>query len=418
VTRHIFKLVWNRKRSTGLIMVEILICFLVLCGILASCLHYLDLWQRPLGFVHEDVWVADIGGMSWRAEGEELVANCQAVSDLLRAVGGLPEVEAVAVSTNQPYSGSSWLDRIWINGKPAALQTTMTSPGLKDVFRIELLYGRWLDDTDAALNYTPVVISHNLARDMFGTDDPIGQDMPRFDDEGRPLAADEGTAAAGEDMEDKVEIKRVVGVTSNYLRHGELGPTPYTMFLPVDLTAGDELPHGMVIRVRPGTAVTFEEKLARSLQSIAPQWSYDTELLESRRRGVLMGKIGPLLIAAVVALFLIIMVGLGLVGVLWLSVTRRTAEMGLRRAMGASCASVRRQILGELWALTAMAVVVGAVIFLQLPLFGANFGASWPVFLGGLTLATLVIYGFVTFCGLYPTWLATRIQPATALQYE
>ncbi len=415
MTRHIFKLVWNRKRSTGLIMVEILICFLVLCGILASCFHYLGLWQRPLGFDHEDVWVADMEGMNWHAEGEELASNCQARSDLLRAVGGLPEAEAVAVSTNQPYSSSSWLDRIWIKGKPAALQITTTSPGLREVFRIELLYGRWLDDTDAALNYTPVVISHNLARDLFGTDNPLGQDMPRFDDEGRPLTTDSAAAATGED---EAEIKRVVGVTTNYLRYGELGPTPYTMFLPVDLTAGDELPHGMVIRVRAGTTAAFEERLVRTLQSIAPQWSYDTQLLESRRHSVLMGKIGPLLIAAVVALFLIIMVGLGLVGVLWLSVTRRTAELGLRRAMGASGASVRRQVLGELWALTAMAVVVGAVIFLQLPLFGANFGASWPVFLGGLTLATLVIYGLVTFCGLYPTWLATRIQPATALQYE
>jgi ABC-type lipoprotein release transport system permease subunit len=30
----------------------------------------------------------------------------------------------------------------------------------------------------------------------------------------------------------------------------------------------------------------------------------------------------------------------------------------------------------------------------------------------------VVIYSFVTFCGLYPAWLATRVQPATALQYE
>jgi putative ABC transport system permease protein len=99
-------------------------------------------------------------------------------------------------------------------------------------------------------------------------------------------------------------------------------------------------------------------------------------------------------------------------------VTRRTSELGLRRAMGASAASVRRQVLGELWALTALAVVAGSVIFLQLPLFGANFGAGWPVFLSGVTFASIVLFGFVTICGMYPAWLATRIQPAVALQYE
>ena len=62
--------------------------------------------------------------------------------------------------------------------------------------------------------------------------------------------------------------------------------------------------------------------------------------------------------------------------------------------------------------------MVGAIVFLQFPLFGANFGAGWPVFLVGLTAATLLIYAFVTVCGLYPTWLATRVQPSIALQYE
>ena len=45
--------------------------------------------------------------------------------------------------------------------------------------------------------------------------------------------------------------------------------------------------------------------------------------------------------ACLITSFLMIMVGLGLVGVLWLNVTRRTAELGLRRAMGASSISVR-----------------------------------------------------------------------------
>jgi putative ABC transport system permease protein len=197
-----------------------------------------------------------------------------------------------------------------------------------------------------------------------------------------------------------------------------LGETPYTMFHAVDLANGESLPHELLIRVRPGTAADFEERLVRGLQSVAPRWSYDTVLLERRRRDRIVGFITPLCLAALVALFLIVMVGLGLVGVLWLNVTRRTAELGLRRAMGASGASVRRQVVGELWALTGIAVAVGGVIFLQLPLFGADFEAGWAVFVGGAVLAAGVLYGVVTLCGLYPAWLATRVQPATALQHE
>jgi putative ABC transport system permease protein len=406
--RHVFKLVWNRKRSTGLILVEILACFLVLCGILAAGLNLAIEGSRPLGFDYENVWSVEISGMKYNAEDEELAAERRALSDLLRVVRVMPQVEAVAVSTNTPYSGSTSISTTDVaKGKSVTFLWTLSSEDLPQVLRMELLHGRWLEATDAALGYEAVVITRNLAREVFGTENPVGKDIPSYDEEGE-----------SETPEEEAEIQRVVGVTDDYRRSGMMEDWPNTMFIGVDLVSGEHLPHEMLIRVRPGTTAVFEEQLVRELQSIAPSWSYDTTLLESRRHSMRMVHIMPLILSSVVAVFLIIMVGLGLVGVLWLSVTRRTAELGLRRAMGASGVSVRRQVVGELWALTAIAVFVGAVIFLQLPLFGANFGAGWLVFLGGVILATVLIYAFVTFCGLYPAWLATRVQPATALQYE
>jgi putative ABC transport system permease protein len=407
VIRHVFKLVWNRKRSTGLILVEILICFLALCGILAAGINVTHQWSKPLGFDYEDVWSAEISGMKYGSEGDELAADRQAVSDMLRAIKDMPETEAAAISTNTPYSGSSWIEGTWADGKEVSVLWTLVSPDLPRVLQMELLHGRWVEETDGALVYQPVVITRNLARDMFDTDDPVGRDMPVYDDEGQPT-----------EPEEDAKIYRIVGVMDDYRRRGMTEELPRAMFVAMDFANGESLPQELLVRVRPGTSAVFEERLVRTMQNIAPQWSYDTTLLESRRRGMILTYITPMILAAVVAFFLIVTVGLGLVGVLWLSVTRRTAELGLRRAMGASGVSVRRQVVGELWALTAIAVTVGAVVFLQLPLFGVNFGVGWPVFVGGVILATVVIYSFVTFCGLYPAWLATRVQPATALQYE
>jgi putative ABC transport system permease protein len=322
-------------------------------------------------------------------------------------VKSLPAVEAVTIATNTPFSSSMWGDGTRIQGKQVHFLWTLTTPELREVLKLNLLHGRWVEETDAALGYQPVVLTRNFARDMFGLENAVGKDMPVYDDEGNLT-----------EPKDDAKIHRVVGVTDNYRRRGMMEDTRYSMFFAVDFANGEDLPHEMLVRVSPGTTATFEERLVRTLQSISPQWSFDTELVESKHRSMVRDYLGPMLIAVLVAIFLFIMVGLGLVGVLWLSVTRRTAELGLRRAMGASAEAVRQQILAELWALTAIAVAAGGLIFLQFPLFGANFGASWSVFLGGLTLATLVIYGFVTICGLYPTWLATRVQPATALQYE
>jgi putative ABC transport system permease protein len=408
VIRHVFRLVWNRKRSTGLILVEILACFLVLCGILATAIHLAIEWRKPLGFDYENVWAIEIGGMEYGSEGEQLAADRQAVAGLLQVVRAMPEAEAVATSTNTPYSTSTQIVGTTTDRKEQLdVLWTLTSEDLPKVLRMTLLYGRWVEATDGALGYKPVVLTRKLARDLFGTDNPVGREIPVYDDEGNPSKP-----------KDDADVQRVVGVMDDYRRRGMLSKTPYTMFQAVDLVNGEYLPRELLVRVRPGTTADFEERLVRGLQSIAPQWSYDTTTIEKRRRDRILGHVTPLVMAAVVAVFLIVMVGLGLVGVLWLSVTRRTAELGLRRAMGASGVAVRRQVVGELWALTAIAVSVGAAVFLQLPLFGANFGAGWPVFLGGTILATGVVYGFVTICGLYPAWLATRVQPATALQYE
>jgi putative ABC transport system permease protein len=405
--RHVFKLVWNRKRATGLILVEILICFLVLCAVLSSSANLASRWFQPLGFDYHELWTVEAAGMNWRAEGEEHRANLASMAHLLQTIKSLPEVESAALTTNLPYSNSSWVHSSYIDGETVQVYWTLATPELMQVLGLELLDGRWIESTDTALGYQAVVITHNLARGLYGDESPVGKDLPKFDEEGNIEEAGEGE-----------KINRIVGVAEDFKRDGELKDIPYNAFLVPDLVDGDQYPKEFLVRVRTGTTAEFEEKLVRSMQSIVPGWTYDTRPIEQSRQNKLMEYIGPVLISAIVAGFLVVMVGLGLVGVLWLSVNRRASEMGLRRALGASGGTVRVQILGELWALTTLAVTVGAIVFLQFPLFGANFGLGWPVLLTGLALAALVTYGFVTLCGLYPTWLATRVQPSEALQYE
>jgi putative ABC transport system permease protein len=126
----------------------------------------------------------------------------------------------------------------------------------------------------------------------------------------------------------------------------------------------------------------------------------------------------PLFFFGLVASFLILMAGLGLVGVLWQAVTRRTEEMGIRRALGATARRVQWQILGELLVLTTAGVLIGSAIFLQMPILQIIGWIPWEAYLLSLGASLLIIYLFVVVCGLYPSWLATRIHPAEALQYE
>jgi putative ABC transport system permease protein len=112
------------------------------------------------------------------------------------------------------------------------------------------------------------------------------------------------------------------------------------------------------------------------------------------------------------------MVMLGLVGVLWQNVARRTRELGLRRAMGATRVAICRQVLAELMLITAMASLVGTVIVVQLPLFDAFDIFSRATLFGAILLAMATIVAIAVAAGLYPSWLTTRIQPAEALHHD
>ena len=103
-------------------------------------------------------------------------------------------------------------------------------------------------------------------------------------------------------------------------------------------------PERSLVRVRPGTPAEFEEQLAKRLQAVAPDWSFEVQPLAQLRAYVVPLRLTPLIVGGIVAVFLLLMVGLGLIGVLWQNLLQRTREIGLRRAAGASRvgASIRR----------------------------------------------------------------------------
>jgi putative ABC transport system permease protein len=104
--------------------------------------------------------------------------------------------------------------------------------------------------------------------------------------------------------------------------------------------------------------------------------------------------------------------------VLWQNLLQRTRELGLRRATGASRSAVHRQVLCEQAILTSFGVLLGAVLVVQIPILDLIGFIRPEVFAGGLLFAMAAIYLLSTLCAVYPSTLASRVQPAEALRYE
>lgn len=395
--RHLLKLVWHRKRANGLLIVEIFFSFLVVFAVAGFGVHLLDNYRRPLGFSWENVW--DVRVEMGPSDNETWTAVQVATFErVLREVKSLDGVAAAAGAFSVPYDNSTSMGVWGVDGRDIHVELNWVTDDFAEVMGIALVGGRWFEEADSAQTWKPVIIDRELATDLFGAEDPIGRKLP-FEDEG-------------------VE-SRVVGLVADFRKAGELSAPMGFLFHRVRVgDARDWPPRNFVLELAPGTDAEFEQELVERLQALAPGWSFEVRPLEQMRESSFRLRLAPLAAAGVVAAFLMLMVGLGLIGVLWQNVTQRTREIGLRRATGASGGAIRRQVLMELWIVTSVGVALGALVVLQLPLLELTGPLHAGALAAGLLLAAVLIYLMAALCGLYPSWLATRVQPAEALHYE
>lgn len=396
--RHLLKLVWNRKRANALLIAEIFFSFIVIFAVLTMAISFGSSWRRPVGYEWKGVWDVSMEfdidyGESGGAEDKKLRPVVKRMMDEIRS---FPEVEGAAGSNTPPYAFSSSNGTWTIKGRQVNLTWDDVTDDFAEVMKMKIVRGRWFTAEDDASTEQPVVIDADAAKDIFGNEDPIGQ---KLEDEPRPL--------------------RIVGVVSEFRKDGETGSKMNMVFRRVAMNgAYGRLGSHILVRVRPGTPADFEEKLVARLEAVAPDMIFRVRHMDKMRDRSLRMRLAPILTGGVVALFLIAMVALGLTGVLWQNVTRRTREIGLRRAMGAPGSSVHRQILLEVALLASIALILGSIIVWQLPILGAFSMVTPTAFTFGFIGALATIYALTVLCGLYPSWLASRLQPADALRYE
>ncbi len=400
--RHMFKMVWNRKASNALIILEILVSFLVVFAVAAMAIFNWRNYHRPLGYEWEDVWHVRfrVGDTEFDDDERRLAAN-RRVERILRELETMDPVVQASAGHFPPYTRSS-SSRGWntSDGREIHTEIILATPEFLDVLGIKRVAGRGFEAADAALHWKPVVVNRSLAVDLFGAEDPIGRtiDFGSRDDDGPET--------------------RVIGVIDDYRKEGELAVPSNMMFEPFWLQMAQRPLTQLAIRLAPGTSAAFEEELSERLHALAPEWSFNVRSLASKRDAYLRLRLAPLFVAGVVAVFLILMVALGLVGVLWQNVTQRTLEVGLRRAKGATRPNIHWQILGELMMIASIGLTLGALVVVQVPMMG------WFSFLDSATYGLAFVVSVVTIyllagaCGLYPSWLAARVQPAEALHYE
>jgi putative ABC transport system permease protein len=394
--RQMFRLVWNRKKRNFLLITEVFFSFLVLFYVgtlgLSSVLKY----NQPLGFSYENVWLLKLG---FRAAGSD-VSKESLKNTLTQLEMEMRSHEQIAeyswINGCVPYTGSTWATILKIDGRSIESDIVITDDRFSRAMNLGVVEGRWFDPQDNAALIKPIVINSEMKEQLVG-----------------------GGSVLGYKYTSEEEEYVVVGVIDTYRFRGDFENHRAVYFerSAWSDTASD-MPEDALLRVREGTDVRFEERLLKQLSAIAPGWNLKIETLSDMRSSYIKDKLLGIVTIATIAIFLVFNVALGLFGVLWYSINRRRPEIGLRRALGADRRDISWQILGESLALATLAIVAGLFVAAQVPVLGLDSSISGHVYVIGMVMATLSVYLVVLICALYPSLLASRIQPAQALHDE
>jgi putative ABC transport system permease protein len=294
-----------------------------------------------------------------------------------------------------------------------AYQVVGTTAAYAAIRSFDIAGGAFLQDGDASANSYTVVLGATVAADLFGGQDPVGESVRIDDAIFQVIGVLESTGSSGfgsSDSQVYVPINVALGRLFNAGRYrGSYAISSISIQVDnqEDLDAA-ETQVEQVLRLRHGLAAAADNDF---------QISNQADLLEmaSSISGTLSGLLGG--IGAVSLL----VGGIGIMNIMLVSVTERTREIGLRKAVGAHDRDILLQFLIEALVLCTLGGLIGIGIGYGVQLLVSLIpGLSLQVVIEPwavvMALAVSSASGFIF--GLYPALRATQLDPIEALRYE
>jgi putative ABC transport system permease protein len=392
--KHLFKMIWNKKKQNALLISEMLVSFLVLFAVFTLLVFNYQNYKKPMGFSYENVWLVSYNNAITTSNTDSLTLFYET---LRQTVKSLPEVKEISFgSNNTPFSGNMIQGGTTVNKKftdHINLYTTDEHYGA--VVNANFLEGRWFTKQDLVGKNKAVVINRSLKEKFFGKGNAEGK-----------LFGDDG---------DNIKMK-VVGVIEDIKVNGDYFSPGLAQYSAVD-TGYMRWMGTMLVSVAPNADAAFEGRLyktlANSMKSANVEIQHLTDMRKSRNYFALV----PMIVLIIVAAFLVINVSMGLFGILWYNINKRRGEIGLRLAVGATGNNVTKQLIGEAMVVATFSLIIGTFFAIQFPLLNV-FDLSSKTYLIALVLSIVFIYLLVLVCALYPGRQAAAIYPAVALHED
>jgi putative ABC transport system permease protein len=310
-----------------------------------------------------------------------------------------PAIALVAPTLNRPVSATYGNNNVNV-------QATGITPVIGQIKKYTLSAGRFITDQDVANRDNVVVLGWQTTQDLFGNQTAVGKTI----------------RVAGGRYQVVGTIEKMGGFTGD-----SFILMPLTT-MQSKISGGDSIQQIAVKAATPNdvdTAISEITSILRARHYIAPGQSDDFQIRDMRDvLNQLQSQLAAFsfFLSSVGAISLIVG-GIGIMNIMLVSVTERTREIGIRKAIGAKRRDILVQFLIEASALSLSGGLIGLALALFFSMFLRNvpFGeltVSAQVSLGVVILALAVSIGIGVISGTYPAFRAARLDPIESLRHE
>ena len=334
---------------------------------------------------------------------------------LAEAAARVPGVERAGITSQVPMGGGGNGNGLIPEGKPFDLKNAIQSrlrivtPGYLDAMGIPVVRGRDLNDGDRAGSMKVMLISESLAAAAFPDQDPIGK---------RIACCEPGPDGTGP------SYKAVVGVVRDVRWRGPGEPPAPEFYLPLDqvpAAAWTWLQNTMYVVVRTSLEpASLSAGLRSAAKDIAPGVPlFNMRTMEERLADSLAAARFNTLLLSLLGAIGLVLAAVGIYGVIGYFVTRRTREIGVRMALGASRGSVIALVVRQAaWPVgggIAIGLIAAALLtrVLTTELVGVSAGDPLTFVAVAGILATVALVA-----SLVPARRAASVDPTRALQTQ
>jgi predicted permease len=390
--------------ASGLVVAQTALALVLLIGSGLLVRSYRELSSVDPGYDTEDLFTFQIA-----PEQAQLVdgpAFARFHLDFMERLRALPGVETVGIVENMPLNESVQPARFRTEDmgseadSGALVGITWTAGDYFRAMGIELVAGRSFDPRDPSRDVGNVVVSRSAARLLWSDQDPIGRRLRDQDDD---------------------TWHTVVGVVEDVMQDDfRTRAAPLAYFPLIGPTADAWVITTPAYVLKTARAEEIAPEVRALVREVAPEAPmYRVFTLAGLAADSMVGLSFTMLTLGIASALALVLGAVGLFGVLSFAVAERTQEIGVRMALGAQVAQVRRMVLSQGARVATLGVVVGAAAAMAATralgslLFGVGALDGWTF--GAMSLAMVAI-------ALVASWLPARrassVDPIVALRTE